>query len=68
MQIIFHCVIQILQTDYKKNEKLQKTRFDPVMSEFITDFFALIVERCNTITPELIKPYRREIFELFSAD
>jgi|DEB0MinimDraft_12_1074336.scaffolds.fasta_scaffold08100_2 hypothetical protein len=38
------------------------------MIEFITEFFASIVERCHQINPELIKPYRREIIELFTAD
>jgi len=38
------------------------------MNEFMTEFFSSIVERSHAIDPELIKPYRREIIDLFNAD
>jgi hypothetical protein len=39
-----------------------------VMIEFITEFFASIVERTHGIDSELIKPYRREIIDLFNNE
>mmetsp|Transcript_1941 Transcript_1941/g.2802 ORF Transcript_1941/g.2802 Transcript_1941/m.2802 type:complete len:314 (-) Transcript_1941:287-1228(-) len=38
------------------------------MNQFITEFFASLVERSHQIDPGLIKPYRREIIDLFNAD
>jgi hypothetical protein len=38
------------------------------MNEFITDFFAAIVERSHQIDPGLIKPFRREIIDLFNVE
>ena len=38
------------------------------MHEFFTEFFASIVERSHPMDPELIKPYHREIIEIFNAD
>lgn len=38
------------------------------MIEFITEFFASIVERSHQIEPDLIKPYKREIVELFNNE
>jgi hypothetical protein len=38
------------------------------MNEFITEFFACIVEKTHQIDPNLIKPYRREIIDLFNVD
>ena len=39
-----------------------------VMNEFITEFFASIVEQSHAQDPELIKPYKRDIIELFNND
>ena len=38
------------------------------MNEFITEFFASVVERLHDINPGLIKPYRKEIVDLFNFD
>lgn len=38
------------------------------MIEFITEFYASIVERTHGIDSELIKPYRREIIDLFNNE
>lgn len=38
------------------------------MIEFITEFFATIVERTHSIDSELIKPYRREIIDIFNNE
>ena len=35
------------------------------MNEFITDFFASVVEKAHQIDPGLIKPYKKEIVDLF---
>jgi len=64
MQLILLPTIQILQ-NYKKSNNTSKK---DVMNEFITDFFSFIVERAHSIDPNLIKPYRREIIDLFNAD
>lgn len=65
MQIILLTTIGLLQSD----NKYQKTpKFDYVMNEFITEFFASIVERSHQIDPDLIKPYRREIIDLFNVE
>lgn len=64
MQLILLPTIQILQ-NYKKSNTASKK---DVMNEFITDFFSFIVERAHSIDPNLIKPYRREIIDLFNAD
>ena len=49
-----------------KNAKDPK--LDHVMNEFITEFFASTVERIHQVDPELIKPYRREIIDIFNND
>jgi hypothetical protein len=69
MQIIFHTIIQILQQD-KDNHKQSKQGqlYTTAMHEFQTEFFASIVERSHPMDPELIKPYHREIIDLFNAD
>ena len=38
------------------------------MMEFMTEFFASVVDRIHSIDPELLKPYRREIIDLFNQD
>jgi hypothetical protein len=38
------------------------------MNEVITEFFASVVEKSHAIDPGLIKPYRREIIDLFNFD
>jgi hypothetical protein len=39
-----------------------------LMHEVITDFFGSLVEKTHQIDPGLIKPYRREIVELFNDE
>ena len=69
MQIIFYTTIQILQNDNKiQKEKFLARTDQGVMNEFITEFFASIVERSHQIDADLIKPYRREIIDLFNFD
>lgn len=41
---------------------------DKVMNEFFTEFFASIVEKSHSIDPGLIKPYRKDIIELFNDE
>lgn len=38
------------------------------MNEFITDFFAAVVEKSHQIDQGIIKPYRKEIVDLFNFD
>lgn len=69
MQTIFYTTIQILQNDNKiQKEKFLARTDQGVMNEFITEFFASIVERSHQIDADLIKPYRREIIDLFNFD
>mmetsp|Transcript_17212 Transcript_17212/g.28988 ORF Transcript_17212/g.28988 Transcript_17212/m.28988 type:complete len:304 (+) Transcript_17212:668-1579(+) len=65
MQIILLTTIQILQND---NKSVKAYKASNVMNEFITEFFAQVVEKSHQIDPSLIKPYRREIIELFNVD
>lgn len=72
MQIIFNTTIQIMQ-NYNKQSQMGKPQkkqnlFEEVMNEFITEFFASIVDRSHQIEPDLIKPYRREIIDLFNLE
>jgi len=55
----------MLQSDTKVHKTV---KCDYVMNEFITEFFASIVERSHQIDPDLIKPYRREIIDLFNVE
>ena len=64
MQIILGAAIQSLQSDNKAG----KSQKFSVMNEFICEFFASVVERSHQIDPSLLKPYRREIIDLFNFD
>ena len=55
----------MLQND---NKMTKGPQFNFVMNEIITEFFASIVEKSHQIDPGLIKPYRREIIDLFNFD
>ena len=69
MQIILYSTIQLLQTGHKaiKNAPAIQPN-DRVMNEFFTEFFASVVEKSHSIDPGLIKPYRKEIIELFNDE
>jgi hypothetical protein len=41
---------------------------DEVMNEFIMDFFSSIVQQCHQLDSNLIKPYKKDIIELFNQD
>jgi hypothetical protein len=68
MQVIFNTIIQILQNDKKAEKQSGKNEETVVMMEFITEYFASTVERSHSIDAELIKPYRRDIIDLFNND
>ena len=38
------------------------------MNQFITKFFASIVEKSHSIDTDLIRPFKKEIIELFNID
>lgn len=65
MQILLLTTLQILQNDNKNQKKSEN-----VMNEFITDFFASVVERSHQIDGDnrITRPYRKEIVDLFSYD
>ena len=65
MQIILGTTIQMLQSD---NKNTKSPQYNHVMNEVITEFFASVVEKSHAIDPGLIKPYRREIIDLFNFD
>lgn len=69
LQIIFAKIIELLHNDKEKNKNdKRRDKSNEVMIEFIIEFFASIVERTHGIDSELIKPYRKDIFELFNND
>ena len=55
----------MLQND---NKNAKSPQYNHVMNEVITEFFASVVEKSHAIDPGLIKPYRREIIDLFNFD
>ena len=65
IHIVLVPVIQLMQSENKgKSALLTKD----VMNEFVTDFFASIVERSHSIDSSLIKPYRNDIISLFNVE
>lgn len=42
--------------------------YDLVMHEHIIEFFASIVEKVHKIDSELLKPYKRDIIDLFNSE
>jgi hypothetical protein len=38
------------------------------MYELLTEFFASVIEQTHKIDPNLIKPYRKDVIELFNFD
>ncbi|CDW85800.1 n-terminal domain-containing protein [Stylonychia lemnae] len=62
LSIVVNVVLQILSNKTDK-DKLDKQQV--VIREAITDFFATIMDRANQL---LVKPYKREISELFYSD
>lgn len=68
LQLIFSKIIELLQNDKKQEKPIHKDKSSEVMMEFITDFFSSIVERIHDTDSELLKPYRREIIDLFNND
>jgi len=67
MSIILLSTIQILQTE-NTNRANKQPIINIVMNEFITEFFASQVEKSHQIDPGLIKPYRKEIIDLFNVE
>ena len=69
MSIILHSTIQILQADNKSSKSSPSVQpNDKVMNEFFTEFFVSIVEKSHSMDPGLIKPYRKDIIELFNDE
>ena len=74
IQIILYTTIQILQNDNKvliANQNAKKKGsldINEVMNQFMTQFFASIVEKSHSIDADLIKPFRKDIIELFNVD
>lgn len=63
LSIIVNPVLQILSA--KEREKELKDKNHAVIRESITDFFASLMDKANQL---LVKPYKREISELFYHD
>lgn len=63
LQIIMQATIALLQ-----NAKLSKEDDSAVMNEFLTEFFASIVEQVAKFDSNLIRPYRKDVLELFNVD
>lgn len=71
IQIIFYTTLQLLKNDQQqmaKNVAINESANLDVMNQFITEFFSSIVEKCHYLDADLIKPYRREILELFTFE
>ena len=59
LSIIVNVVLQIL------NKRDEKDKQQIVIRETVTDFFATLMDKANQL---LVKPYKREINELFYSD
>lgn len=57
----------MMQND-NKNKSTKDNECDHVMNEYITEFFASIVERVHKIDSDLLKPYRRDVIDYFNTE
>ena len=61
LQIILQTTIQILQAESRQSKL-------GVFYELLTEFFASVIEQTAKLDSNLIKPYRKDIIELFNVD
>jgi hypothetical protein len=47
------------------NNKQKQDKDDTVIREVITDFFSVLMDKANLL---LVKPYKREISDIFLSD
>ena len=62
ISIILRSVLSILSDQMKQGQDSN------VMNEYMTELFSSIVEKVHKINSELLKPYKKDVTELFNSD
>ena len=50
------------------SDQIKQNKNDKVMNEYLTELFSNIVMKVHKINSELLKPYKKEVNELFNCE